>query len=199
MFSYIVNILSPKFSILLQIWIFWSLVKILILLWPCSQICFPPEAHSLGMIMQKERKTHQKCAHCSSEATHVCGQPVSHEARGHRVGSRQSLAPRRSGHSEPTSLSAVTRCSLGEAQKGRDVCGKRSKCQVALSCVSAKNILLPRGWEHTLWWQVYWGSWAVGHGGSSHRVLGTLQTLILSGFCRNHVTPLHLGWLLFSC
>lgn len=93
-----------------------------------------------------------------------CGQPVSHEARDTGLVPRSHWPP---GGPSQWAHQLVCRdsCSLGEAQKGRDVCGKRSKCQVALSCVSAKNILLPRGWEHTLWWQVYWGSWAVGHGG----------------------------------
>lgn len=38
----------------------------------------------------------------------------------------------------------------------------------------------------------------MGHGGSSRRVLGTSQTLILSGFCRNRITSLHPGWRAFN-
>lgn len=66
-----------------------------------------------------------------------CGQPVSHEARD-RVGSRQSLAPPEVGHSEPTSLSAVTRCSQVRLRKEGMSVEEEQKCQSGMSCVSAK-------------------------------------------------------------
>jgi hypothetical protein len=63
-----------------------------------------------------------------------------------RAGSQQSLCPGRSSHSELAGLAVATHCSPSEVQKGKTSVGRGAgaRWHSLLSCVSAKNIQLPK-------------------------------------------------------